>query len=221
MIRETFHEQIKALEQELVNMGDMVIIAIKCALDALQSQNLDEAEKVVSGDLRINNKRWAIEEGCINFIATQQPVASDLRDIITILNITTNLERMGDHAAGIGKIVLMYGTKPLIKPLIDIPRMADKAISMLKRSLQAFINRDADAARSIWYEDDEVDNLHDQVYRELLTYMIENPKNITPATHLLWISHNLERISDRVTNICERVIYLVTGKMEKIRVSKY
>jgi len=121
MIRETFQERIKELEEELVNMSDMVVIAIKCAVDALQSQNLDEAERVVSGDLRINNKRWDIEEKCINFIATQQPVASDLRDIIAILNIATNLERMGDHAAGIGKIVLMYGKKPMVKPLIDIP----------------------------------------------------------------------------------------------------
>jgi phosphate transport system protein len=221
MVQQSFQGKIKELEQELINMGDMVTIAIKCALNSLQSQNLDEAEKVISGDLRINNKRWYIEEQCINFIATQQPVASDLREIITILNITTNLERMGDHAAGIGKIVLMYGKNPLVKPLIDIPRMAEKAISMLRGSLKAFVDRDADAARSIWHEDDEVDMLQDQVYRELLTYMIENPKNITPGTYLLWISHNLECISDRVTNICERIIYLVTGEMEKIRVSKY
>ena len=221
MARESFQIHIKELEQELINMGEMVAIAINCSVEALKSRNISEAKKVISGDLLINKKRWEIEETCINLIATQQPVASDLRDIIAILNIITDLERMGDHAEGIAKIVIMYGNKPLVKPLIDIPKMAEMAIEMLKRSLNAFIQRDEKSAVEICKIDDNVDMLYEQVYRELLTYMIEDPKTITRATYLLWVAHNLERIADRVTNICERIIFLVKGKMEKINVSIY
>ncbi|RLC46297.1 MAG: phosphate transport system regulatory protein PhoU [Candidatus Cloacimonadota bacterium] len=221
MARESFQIHIKELEQELINMGEMVAIAINCSVEALKSRNISEAKKIISGDLLINKKRWEIEETCINLIATQQPVASDLRDIIAILNIITDLERMGDHAEGIAKIVIMYGNKPLVKPLIDIPKMAEMAIEMLKRSLNAFIQRDEKSAVEICKIDDNVDMLYEQVYRELLTYMIEDPKTITRATYLLWVAHNLERIADRVTNICERIIFLVKGKMEKINVSIY
>jgi len=221
MPRESFQLHIKELEQGLIIMGEMVTTAINCSIEALKSHNISEAEKIISGDLLINKKRWDIEERCINLIATQQPVASDLRDIIAILNIVTDLERMGDHAEGIAKIVIMLKNKLLVKPLIDIPRMAEKATDMLKKSLIAFVNRDAKTARIIWGQDDEMDKLYEQVYRELLTYMIEDPKTITRATYLLWVAHNLERIADRVTNICERIVFLVTGKMEKINVSKY
>jgi phosphate transport system protein len=148
-------------------------------------------------------------------------MAGDLRTIICVLNIITEIERIGDHAEGIAKIVVMIGDEPLLKPLIDIPRMAEKANDMLHRSLDALINRDADSAKQIVTEDDEVDNLYDQVFRELLTFMAEDPKTITRATHLLWVAHNLERSADRVTNICERVVYMVTGKMEELEVSKY
>ncbi len=128
---------------------------------------------------------------------------------------------MGDHAEGIGKIVIMHGDKPLLKPLVDIPRMAEKASDMLTRSIEAFINKDALAAKAICNEDDEVDMLYDQVYRELLSFMTEDPTVITRATYLLWAAHNLERIADRVTNICERIVFLVTGSMEEIKVSNY
>jgi phosphate transport system protein len=221
MPREFFQLHIKELEQELIIMGEMVAIAINCSIEALRSHNISDAEKIISGDLLINKKRWDIEERCINLIATQQPVASDLRDIIAILNIITDLERMGDHAEGIAKIVIMYGNKLLVKPLIDIPRMAEIAIEMLKRSLNAFIRRDKKGATEICEMDDEVDKLYEHVYRELLTYMIEDPRTITRATYLLWVAHNLERIADRVTNICERIVFLVAGKMEKINVSRY
>lgn len=221
MIRESFQIHIKELEQKLINMGEMVIIAINCSIEALKSHNISDAEKIISGDLLINKKRWDIEEKCINLIATQQPVASDLRDIIAILNIITDLERMGDHAEGIAKIVIMYGNEPLVKPLIDIPRMGEKTVEMLKMSLNAFINRDDKMAIAICEMDDDVDMLYEQVYHELLTYMIEDPKTITRSTYLLWVAHNLERIADRTTNICERIVFLVKGKMEKINVSKY
>ncbi|MDO8672563.1 MAG: phosphate signaling complex protein PhoU, partial [Dehalococcoidia bacterium] len=160
-------------------------------------------------------------EDCLSLMATQQPMARDLRLIIAVLLIGTELERMGDHAEGIAKITLMLADEPLLKPLVDIPRMADKAREMLRRSLDAFIARDAEAAKKIAAEDDEVDALYDRVYQELLTFMISDPRNITRATHLLWVAHNLERIADRATNICERVVFTVTGRMEEINVSKY
>jgi phosphate transport system protein len=220
-MREAFRENIKELERELIDMGEMVIRAVNRSLEALKSRNKNEAKKIIGHDLLINKKRWDIEEKCINLIATQQPVATDLREIIALLNIITDLERMGDHAEGIAKIVIMLGDEPLVKPLIDIPRMADKAAGMIKKSIEAFVKRDAKAARAICDEDDEVDGLYDQVYRELLTFMIEDPTTITRATYLMWAAHNLERIADRVTNICERIVFLATGTMEEISVSKY
>jgi phosphate transport system protein len=221
MVREAFEESMKELEQELISLGQMVIRSVNRSVEALKSRNKDEARRIISDDLLINKKRWDIEEKCINLIATQQPVATDLREIIALLNIITDLERMGDHAEGIARIVILLGDKPPVKPLIDIPRMAEKTAGMIKRSLEAFVKRDANTARTICDEDDEVDKLYDQVYRELLTFMIEDPKTITRATYLMWAAHNLERIADRVTNICERIVFLVTGTMEEISVSKY
>ena len=221
MVRESFYKHIKGLEKDVTDMGQMVITAINRSIEALKTRNIDEAEHIIEDDLLVDKKRWDLEEKCINLIATQQPVASDLREIIAILSIVTELERIGDYAEGISKIVVMYGQEPLVKPLIDIPRMAEKATDMLKKSLDAFLRRDAQAAIAICSEDDEVDSLHEQVYRELLSYMIEDPKTITRATYLIWAAHNLERIADRVTNICERVVFLVTGRIEEIKVSKY
>jgi phosphate transport system protein len=220
-VREAFQEKMKELEKELLGMGERVIRAVNRSVESLKSRNLEEAKKITSEDFFINRQRWEIEEKCIDLIATQQPVATDLREIIALLNIITDLERMGDHAQGIAKIVIMLGKEPLVKPLIDIPRMAEKTADMIKRSLDAFVRRDAETARRICKEDDEIDKLYEQVYRELLTYMIQDPKTITRATYLIWTAHNLERIADRVTNICERIVFLVTGTMEEINVSKY
>ena len=219
--RGSFRKHKKELEQELVVMGEMVISAVTSSVEALKNGKIEEAKKIVADDIVINKMRWDMEEKCICLIATQQPVATDLRELIAILNIITELERMGDYAAGTANIVIMMGDQPLIKPLIDIPRMSGKATDMIKRSLEAFINKDAGTARSICDEDDEVDMLYDQIYRELLSFMIEDPRKINSATYLMWVAHNLERIADRVTNICERIIYLVTGEMEEINVSKY
>jgi phosphate transport system protein len=212
---------MKELEQELIAMGEMVIRALDRSVESLKSRDLEEAKRIISDDLHINKRRWEIEERCINLIATQQPVATDLREIIALLNIISDLERMGDHAEGIARIVIMLGTEPLVKPLIDIPRMAEKTADMIKRSLEAFVRRDADTARMICNEDDEIDKLYNQVYHKLLALMIEDPKVITRATYLIWTAHNLERIADRATNICERIVFLVTGTMEEINVSKY
>jgi len=220
-MRESFEEHIKGLTEDVVAMSEMVANATSRSVKALADRDVEEAKRIINDDLLVNKKRWHIEEKCINLIALQQPVATDLREIIAVLNIITDLERMGDYAEGIAKIVILLGDEPLVKPLVDIPLMAQKATDMLKRSLDAFINRDAKTAEAICNEDDQVDRLYEQVYRELLSYMIEDPKTITRATYLIWVAHNLERIADRVTNICERTVYLATGTLREINVSKY
>ncbi|HSW58845.1 MAG TPA: phosphate signaling complex protein PhoU, partial [Dehalococcoidales bacterium] len=172
-------------------------------------------------DQRIDQKRYEIEEKCIDLIVTQQPIASDMRIIIAVLNIIVDLERIGDHAEGTAKICILIGDQPPLKPLIDLPRMAEMTGSMLRRSLEAFIKHDAETASKICQEDDAIDNLYDQVFRELLTFMAEDPRTITRATRLIWVAHNLERSADRVTNIGERVIYVVTGRHDWMAGSRY
>ena len=221
MPRKAFKENMKALEKEIICLGEMVNVALYRSVEALRDLDIAKAEKIIEDDLLINRKRWDIEEQCINLLATQQPVATDLRELIAVLSISTDMERMGDHAEGIAKIAIMHGNQPLVKPLIDIPRMAEKASDMLSRSIEAFINRDAETAIAICDEDDEVDNLYDQVYRELLSFMTEDPTIITRATYLLWAAHNIERVADRVTNICERIVFLVKGSMDEHKVSNY
>ncbi|MDO8715849.1 MAG: phosphate signaling complex protein PhoU, partial [Dehalococcoidales bacterium] len=189
--------------------------------DALKNRDTALAQQIITDDRKINKKRFEIEERCIQLIATQQPMASDLRIIVAVLNIITELERIGDYAVGIARVVVLIGNEPPLKPLIDIPRMAQQTVEMLKRSLDALVNRDAEAARAIADEDNFVDNLYDQIFRELITFMAEDPKTITRATRLIWVAHNLERAADRVTNICERVVFVVTGKMEEIGGSTY
>lgn len=220
-IRTTYHKKLRLIQDDILAVGSMVEKAVTSSVEALKSRDLEMARQIIADDREINRKRFEIEEKSIELIATQQPMASDLRNIICILNIVTELERIGDYAEGIARIVIMIGDEPLLKPLIDIPRMAEKAVDMLHRSLDALINQNADAAKQIATEDDEVDNLYNQVFRELLTFMMEDPRTITGATRLIWVAHNLERSADRVTNICERVVYLVTGKMEEIGASKY
>ena len=220
-IRTTFHKKLREIQDDVLAMGSMAEKAVTASVKALKERDVAKAEGIIADDPKINEKRFDIEEKCVQLIATQQPMASDLRTIICVLNIITDIERIGDHAEGIAKIVVLIGDEPPLKPLIDIPRMAEKANDMLHRSLDALINRDASSARRIAAEDDEVDQLYDQVFRELLTFMAEDPKTITRATRLIWVAHNLERSADRVTNICERVVYMVTGKMEEIGVSKY
>jgi phosphate transport system protein len=220
-IRTTFHKKLKAIQDDVLVMGSMVEKAIGRSIDALKERDLERAHQIIREDQAVNEQRFKIEENCIRLIATQQPMASDLRTIVGVLNIVTELERIGDHAEGTARIVIMIGDEPPLKPLIDLPRMAVQTMDMLNRSLDAFVKRDVDAARRIAAEDDQVDQLYDQVFRELLTFMAEDPKTITRATRLIWVAHNLERSADRVTNICERVVYVVTGKMEEIGGSKY
>lgn len=221
MTREAYHKALNNLQDEVLKMGEMVKTAVRDSVKAVQNRDRELSHEIIKNDLLINKKRFDIEEQCISLIATQQPTAVDLRTITAILSIVTDLERIGDHAEGNAKINILMGDEPLVKPLVDIPRMADIGISMLDRSLKAFVNRDKEEARRVCNEDDQVDALHDQVYRELLLLMMDNPKIIHMATYLIWMSHNLERIADRATNISERVVYMVTGKMEELNVSKY
>lgn len=221
MTRETYQRHLREIQDEVLVMGSMVEKALDRSMQALKNRDLELAKQVVEDDGRIDAKRFEIEGRALDLMATQAPMASDLRILLATLYITTELERMADHAAGNAKIAVMIGNEPPLKPLIDLPRMNEKVLDMLHRSLDAFINHDADAARKIVPEDDEIDNLYDQVFRELLTFMMEDPRTITRATRLMWVGHNLERTSDRVTNICERVVFMVTGKMEEMGVSKY
>ena len=219
--RSHFDQQLSKLQDELLLLASMVDKAIDRAVESLKQRDHTASERVICDDLAINEKRFEIEERALMLIATQQPMAGDLRVIASVIHIVTDLERMGDHAEGIAKINLLHGDQPLLKPLIDVPRMADLCRDMLRRSMDAFIARDAEAAKLIAAEDDQVDQLYDQVYHELVMFMISDPKTIERATWLLWTAHNLERIADRVTNICERVVFLVTGRMEEMNVSKY
>ena len=220
-MRTGFHKRLREIQDDILVMGSMVSKAVIRSIEALKSRDIKSANQIIAEDQNINRKRFEIEERCIELIATQQPMASDLRIITAILNITTEIERIGDYAVGIARIVILIGDEPPLKPLIDIPLMAEKTVDMLDRCLKAFINRDAAAAKKIAQEDDMIDNLYDQIFRELLIIMAEDPKTITRATRLMWTAHNLERAADRVTNICERVVYIVTGKMEETGSSNY
>jgi phosphate transport system protein len=216
MIRETFGAQLRELQEELLAMGSLVDRAIERSIQALAGHDVKLAQEIIDDDALINQAQREIEERCLVLIATQQPMASDLRVIASVSSIATELERMGDHAEGIGKITLMLADQPLLKPLIDIPRMADKGRSMLRQQLDAFVRRDVELARNSATGDEEVDALYDQTYRELLVFMMSDPRTISRATHLLWVAHNLERIADRTTNIGERVVFLVTGQVEEL-----
>lgn len=221
MTRTIFERQLTEVQEDMLVMAGMVETAIERGIEALKTRNVNLAHQIIEDDLKINRKRYEAEDKCLELIATQQPLASDLRTIASVLHITVDLERMGDHAEGIAKIALMLADEPPLKPYIDIPRMAQVGIDMLMGSMEAFKDRDPDRARAICNQDDEVDALYEQVYRELLTFMINDPRTIQRATYLIWVAHNLERIADRVTNICERVVYLVEGRIEELNVSKY
>lgn len=219
--RAAFDEELRELTQQMMLMGAMVDRAIERAVDCLQRLDTPEARALVADDALINQKRAEIEERVVQVIATQQPMASDLRLLLAILHIVVDLERIGDHAEGIGKIVVLHAGRPLVKPLVDLPRMAVKAREMLRGALEAFAKRDVDASQRIAADDDIVDALHDQVYHELLLFMLRDPGTIERATYLIWVSHNIERIADRATNICEQTVYMVTGRMEEINTSRY
>jgi phosphate transport system protein len=215
-MREIFERDLKKLQDDILVLGSMVEDALMESINILKKRDKAGSHRLIEADRRINEKRFDIEHNTLTLIATQQPMAGDLRTLAAVLEIATELERIGDYAKGIANINLMIGDEPLVKPLIDIPRMAEKARDMLHRALDAFVKRNVELAKLIPVEDDEVDDLYNQVYRELITVIMSNPHNIDQSTYLLWVAHNLERTGDRVVNICERVIFTVTGEMEEL-----
>jgi phosphate transport system protein len=217
MPRQTFEYEIQQVKDNVLILGSMVEQALLDAVDSLKKRDLKAAERVFAEDKAINKKRFEMEHQLMILIATQQPMARDLRLLASTLEIVSELERMGDYAKGIANINLRMGDAPLLKPLIDVPRMANKGVDMLHRALTAFINGDVETAQALPMEDDEVDALYNQVYRELMTFVIQDPKTIERANWLLWVAHNLERFADRVTNICERTVFIVTGNMDEIK----
>jgi phosphate transport system protein len=219
MIRKTFESEIQQVKDEVLLLGSMVEHAIIGSVEALKKRDINAAEKIIAEDKEINKKRFAIENQLMVLIATQQPMAHDLRLLASCMEIISELERMGDYAKGIANINVRMGEEALLKPLIDIPRMAQIGTSMLHRSLSAFINEDVEAANAIPVEDDEVDALYNQIYRELMLIIIQDPKSIERANWLLWVAHNLERVADRVTNICERTVFIATGQFSEIKSS--
>ena len=221
MTRTAFERQLTEIQDDMLALAAMAEAAIERSIDALKNRDVELARQIIADDLKINEKRYNTEEKCLELVATQQPLASDLRTIVAVLHIIVDLERIADHAEGNAKLALMLADEPPFKPYIDIPRMAQKGIEMLRASLEAFKDRDTERARAICEMDDEVDALYEQVYRELLTHMIQDPQSIQRATYLIWVAHNLERIADRVTNICERVVFMVTGHVQELNVSKY
>jgi phosphate transport system protein len=216
MTRKVFDQELNRLQDEVLALGSMVEEALVRSVETLKQRDFDGSRQLIAGDRVINERRFAIEDDAITLIATQQPMASDMRLLAAILEIVTELERMGDYAKGIARINLMIGEQPLIKPLIDLPVMAQKARDMLHAALAAFVQRDVQAARSIPKRDEEVDALYNQVYRELISFILEDPHVIEQANHLMWAAHNLERTADRVTNLCERVVYTVTGELAEL-----
>jgi len=220
-LREAYRRDLQNLHDQVLVLGRMVEKAIERSIESLARLDFETARNVIESDKAINARRFHLEEEAIRLIATQQPVASDLRAIVAVLNIVVDLERIGDYAVGNARIALRHEGAALLKPLIDLPRMAELVCSMIRRSLDALVTRDVAAARAIAREDDAVDALYDQIYRELLTYMMGDPATIDRATWLLWAAHNLERAADRVTNICERIVYEATGRMEEVTVSTY
>ena len=212
MPREDFERNLKGVEDDVVQLSSKVEKAISKSIEALKERDISASQKVVDDDDVIDEEQQAIEDRCIDLIALEAPMAGDLRVLIAAMMVANELERMGDYAEGIAKISLSMGNLPPLKPLIDIPRMADKSVDMLRRSTQAFVNRDVESATGVILDDDEVDDIYEQVYRELLTYMTADPSTVQRATYLLWVAHDLERVADRTTNIAERVIYLVTGE---------
>jgi len=215
--RHSFDQELETLREELLRMGMLVSSAIQDAVQSLAKQDLELARKVISDDDSIDKLEEDIEDRCMVLIARQQPLARDLRIIGTGLKITTDLERMGDHAYDIANVTLRLANQPLIKPLVDIPRMAGKVEQMLSDSLAAYLEMDITKAEKVCQADDDVDSLYQQVFRELLTFMMEDPRTITQATQLLFVARYLERIGDHCTNIAEWTIYMVTGQRRRKR----
>jgi len=216
MPRQTLDREIHHLQDEVLLLGSMVEQALLNAIDALKRRDLEASRRVYNDDNLINEKRYAIENRVLILFATQQPIAHDLRFLAAILEVITELERMGDYAKGIAKINVLIGQDDVAIPIREISRMGDLAVGMLHRALSAFIAEDVSMAYRIPREDDQVDELYNQVYRKLVAAMIADPDIIDQANYMMWVVHNIERTADRVTNICERTVFIATGELLEI-----
>ena len=201
MLRADFENNLNLIQDEILELSSMVEHSILKSIQALKNRDVTSSQQVIDDDDLIDSKQAEIEEKCIQLIALQSPVAGDLRIIVSVMMIAIELERIGDYAEGIGKISVLMGDMPPLKPLIDIPRMAENATKMLRLSIDSFVKRDPHTALDVCDLDDEIDDTYNQVYRELLTYMMADPATIQRATYLLWVAHDLERSADRATNI--------------------
>ena len=217
-LRAAYDYEYARVQDQILRLGSLVDEAIERSLECLQNRDRSLAQAVIDDDQAVNDLRFEIEEECLALIATQQPIASDLRAVVAAMNIIVEIERMGDYATGIAKTVILMGDEPLLKPLIDIPKMTTLAREMLRICLKAFIEGDAETARSVAAQDDEMDILYRAVFDELVEIMAHKPDSVSRATYLLWCAHNLERIGDRVTNIAERVIFMSTGDMKELNI---
>ena len=216
MPRESLTKHLIQIQDEVLLLGSMVEQAMRMAVDSLKRRDRSTAREIPKADQRINEKRFAIENAILILIATQQPMAHDLRFLTAMLEVSTELERMGDYAKGIAKVVIRLGDSVIPIPMRDLEKMTDLAISMLHRSLTAFIQEDATTASAIPIDDEQVDALYNDVYRFIVQAMISDPSIIDHANLLLWVAHNLERMADRVTNICERTVFIATGELLEI-----
>lgn len=214
--RETFDRHLRNLLDSVLVLGSMVEQAVLDSVDALRRRDFEASKRIYNADIKINEKRYAIENDCLTLIATQQPMARDLRLLAAILEINTELERMGDYAKGISRINLLLGDAPIDMPIADLQLMAERGLNMLHRALSAFVARDVETARNIPAEDDAVDQLYNHIHNELMNEMIADPSKIDRINYLVWAAHNLERLSDRVTNICERIVFITTGEMREL-----
>jgi phosphate transport system protein len=214
--REHYVQQLRSLQDDLLRLAGLAEVAVGRAITALQNQDVEEARRIIADDDIIDRQQYALEDRALLLIARQAPMAVDLRTISAVISIASELERIGDYAEGIAKIAIRGAGEPLLKPLIDVPRMAEKAQQMLRAAVEAFVNRDVEAARRLGIADTEVDDLTTQVQNELLAFMLRDPNNIERALHLMFVAHNLERVADRTTNIAERLVFLVTGEIEDL-----
>ena len=210
--KEYFNSELSNLKESLLEMANLVEEAISLAIQSLVEQRVDLAEKVIKNDDKIDNMELDIEEQCLQMIALRQPIAKNLRIIGCGYKTVSDLERVGDQAVNIAKASQYLATKPMVKPLIDVPRMAKIAQNMLKDGLNAYFQGDVELAKEVWLRDNTVDELNKQIFRELLTFMMEDPHTISRAIHLIFISTNIERIADHAKNLVERVIYIVNGE---------
>ncbi|MBV9281603.1 MAG: phosphate signaling complex protein PhoU [Chloroflexi bacterium] len=217
MTREHYDQQLRELDAAILQMGDLVADTIVACVDALEQRDIVKAKRLIEADNHIDEERYDVESQALLLIATQQPMASDVRTVTAILTIATELERIGDYCEGIAKLTLRMAAEPELAPLSDIRAMAEITPRLLREALQAYRDRDIERAGRVWRQDDEVDELYERVFREILGDMVADPTTVRRGTYLLWVAHNLERMADRVTNIAERVAFVVTGDVAAFR----